>query len=154
MVIGGAPGGTAGGIKVTTLIILLLYAYHTLRNSNSVYVFHRRITQETISKSFVIIVIAFLYVSCCVMVLSLFESDGTRGFLALLFEVCSEFGTVGLSMGDGGILSLSANFDIIGKLIIIILMLSGKIGILGFALALVVSKKQTNITYPEAKILI
>lgn len=154
MVIGGAPGGTAGGIKVTVLAILVLYAYHTLRGSSATYVYHRRISQESISKSFVVIVVAFFYVSCCVMVLSLFESGGSRGFLALLFEVCSAFGTVGLSMGDGGILSLSANFDIVGKLIIILLMLSGKIGILGFAIALIATKKRSNITYPEAKILI
>ena len=154
MVIGGAPGGTAGGIKVSVFVILLLYAYHTLKNSNAVSVFHRRITQDAISKSFVVVVVAFLYISFCVMILSLFEDGGARGFLALLFEVCSAFGTVGLSMGDGGILSLSANFDAMGKLIIIILMLSGKIGILAFAFALFVKKKPTGVTYPEAKILI
>ena len=48
--------------------------------------------------------------------------------------MCSAFGTVGLSMGDWGMLSLSANFDNIGKTIIILLMLSGKVGILAFAL--------------------
>nr|WP_232817672.1 TrkH family potassium uptake protein [Helicobacter burdigaliensis] len=154
MVIGGAPGGTAGGIKVTTFAILFIYTFSILRNSKEAIVFHRTIAQDTINRAFVIVALSSVYISVCVMILSLFENGGSRGFLALLFEVCSAFGTVGLSMGDGGILSLSANFDSMGKFIIILLMLSGKVGVLAFALSIVVAKKKTRISYPETKILI
>lgn len=154
MVIGGAPGGTAGGIKVTTLAILVIYSYRVLRNSNEIVIFNRKIEQETIMKSFVIITLSAIYISTCVMILSLVEDGGSRGFLAILFEVCSAFGTVGLSMGDGGILSLSANFDDMGKIIIILLMLSGKVGILSFAITLFKKQKNVKIEYVEAKILI
>ena len=154
MVVGGAPGGTAGGIKVTTLAILVICVYRILKGSNEMLIFERKIEQETIQKSFVVVVLAFLTITTCVMILSLFENGGTRGFLALLFEVCSAFGTVGLSMGDGGILSLSANFDTMGKSIIILLMISGKVGILAFALSLFRKQKESHIQHIETKILI
>ena len=154
MIIGGAPGGTAGGIKVTTLAILVICMYRILKGSDEMLVFQRKIEQESIQRAFVIVVLAFLVITACVMLLSLFENGGARGFLALLFEVCSAFGTVGLSMGDGGILSLSANFDNTGKIIIIALMISGKVGILAFALSLFRKQKESNIKHLETKILI
>lgn len=152
MVIGGAPGGTAGGIKVSVFAILLIYTYRSIQGEYP-HIFNRKIDFSTINQSFMIIITASILICAALMLLSLFEDGAKRGFLALLFEVCSAFGTVGLSMGDGGVLSLSAHFSPIGKIIIIILMLAGKVGILAFALSLI-WQKESRISHPSAKILI
>lgn len=154
MVIGGAPGGTAGGIKVTTIAIIFLHVYAMIRGCTQTKVFSRTIDFQSISKAFVVMVLASAYITIMLLTLCLFEDGGARGFLALLFEVCSAFGTVGLSMGDGGILSLSAHFSDFGKSIIIILMLSGKVGIFAFSISMMLRQKKSHIQYPQTKILI
>ncbi|RDU54621.1 potassium transporter [Helicobacter sp. MIT 00-7814] len=154
MVIGGAPGGTAGGVKVTTIAIIFLHIFYTLRGSMQVKVYNRAITPQTISKAYVVVILSALYIVLALMALCLFEDGGSRGFLALLFEICSAFGTVGLSMGDGGVLSLSAHFTPFGKSVIIILMLCGKVGIFAFCVSMIIKEKSAHIGYLPAKILI
>ena len=154
MVIGGAPGGTAGGVKVTTIAIIFLHAYAMIRGSSQTKVFSRAIDSQSVSKAFVVMLLACAYITIMLVALCLFEDGGARGFLALLFEVCSAFGTVGLSMGDGGVLSLSAHFSDFGRSVIIILMLSGKVGIFAFSVSMVLKQKKTHIQYPQTKILI
>lgn len=151
MVIGGAPGGTAGGMKITTLVVLLVYAYWAIKNGR-VRIFNREIPQETISKAFIIAVGSAVYIAISVIILSLLESDFS--FVALLFETSSAFATVGVStgIGDGSILSLSALFSNPGKIIIIILMFSGRIGVFAFLLLIFNQDKEMYIKYPQGKV--
>jgi trk system potassium uptake protein TrkH len=72
----------------------------------------------------------------------------------MLFEVVSAFATVGVSTGNGGILSLSAQFDEFGKMVIIILMLAGRLGVFAFGIILVGRAKTKHFKYPKGKILI
>lgn len=74
MVIGGAPGGTAGGMKVTTVMVLLLYAYWSIRDGR-VRIFGHEIPRETISKAFIIAVGSAVYIVIAVILLSLLESN-------------------------------------------------------------------------------
>ncbi|WP_407919967.1 TrkH family potassium uptake protein [Campylobacter sp. US33a] len=149
MVIGGSPGGTSGGIKVTTVAILLIYAYWTIRGGR-IRIFKYELSQDVISKAFVISIGSSIYMILCVMLLSLLESD--HPFLTLLFETSSAFATVGVSVGDGGTLSLSALFGSESKLIIIIMMISGRIGIFAFLLSIFIQEKEKYIRYPEGKV--
>lgn len=149
MVIGGAPGGTAGGVKVTTVVVLLLYAYWSVRNG-SVRIFGYEIPQETINKAFVICVGSAVYMVVCTILLSLFEPEFK--FIALLFETSSAFATVGFSVGDGGELSLCAKFSPMSKIIIIIMMLSGRIGVFAFLLSVFSEDKAIHIRYPKGRV--
>ncbi len=151
MIIGGAPGGTAGGIKVTTIAVLLIYAYWSIKDSNT-RIFNFEIPNETINKAFIITVSSIVYIITCVLILSLIEDD--KSFLPLLFETSSAFATVGVSVGDGGTLSLSALFNSESKLIIILLMLSGRVGVLAFLFSIFFKEKEKYLNYPKGKIIL
>ncbi len=149
MVIGGAPGGTAGGMKITTLVVLLFYVYWSIRNGR-VRIFNQEISQETISRAFIITVGSAVYIVIAVILISLLESK--FNFIYILFEISSAFATVGISVGDGGTLSLCALFSDSSKIIIIIMMLSGRIGVYAFLLSIFKEDKSTHIKFPEGKI--
>ncbi|NDJ26908.1 potassium transporter [Campylobacter sp. MIT 12-8780] len=149
MIIGGGPGGTSGGIKVTTFAVLIIYTYWVIKNGR-VRVFHYEIPDEVVKRAFVIAVGSATYIVTCVLLLSLLESDVR--FIYLLFETSSAFATVGVSVGDGGTLSLSALFGDDAKLVIIVLMISGRIGVFAFLVAIFTKDKEKYIKYPEGKI--
>ena len=149
MVIGGAPGGTAGGMKITTMMVLLLYAYWSIRDGR-VRIFGYEIPQEIISKAFIIAVGSAVYIVVAVILISLLESEFE--FLALFFETSSAFATVGMSVGDGGNLSLCALFKEPSKIIIIIMMLSGRIGVFAFLLSVFKKDKAVHLKFPSGKI--
>lgn len=149
MVIGGAPGGTAGGMKITTVVVLLFYAYWSIRNGR-VRIFNHEIPQEIISRAFIIAVGSAVYIVIAVIFLSLLESE--FNFIHLLFETSSAFATVGISVGDGGDLSLCALFSNPSKIIIIIMMLSGRIGVFAFLLSVFQQDKAIHIKFPKGKI--
>lgn len=149
MVIGGGPGGTSGGIKVTTFAVLLVYTYWVIKNGR-VRVFNYEIPEETIKRAFVIAVGSMAYVVACVVILSLMENE--IPFIAVFFETTSAFATVGFSVGDGGTLSLSALFSDKAKLVIIILMISGRIGIFAFLMSIFTKEKEKHFKYPEGRI--
>ena len=69
-----------------------------------------------------------------------------------MFEVVSAFATVGLSLGDGGSLSLSAKFNTFGKILIIFLMFIGRVGVMTFFYSILASTKKENIKYPKGKV--
>ena len=72
----------------------------------------------------------------------------------MTFEAFSAFGTVGLSIGDGGILSLSAKFSPAGKLVICLLMFVGRLGPLTMSVAALRSHVQKRFRYPEGRVII
>lgn len=148
MVVGAAPGGTAGGIKVTTVAVLLIYAYHSLRDKPTI-AFKRKIPDNIVKKSFLIFIIATLYIVLSVMILSATDDTQNKHFIKLLFEICSAFGTVGVSVGDGGTLSFAATFSNFGKLYLMLLMFMGRVGVLVFSMALVRKSRKNSIRYPE-----
>lgn len=151
MMIGGAPGGTAGGIKVTVVALAFIGVWYTLRGDTNAHIFNRSISQYQINKSYAIILIASTYVVVSTVLLSEFEH---LPFIKTLFEACSAFGTVGLSTGNGGNLSFSALFDDWGKMNIIILMFMGRVGVFAFTVAIIGKIDKSRIKYPEAKVVI
>ncbi|WP_104751502.1 TrkH family potassium uptake protein [Helicobacter salomonis] len=153
MVIGAAPGGTAGGIKITTVTLLLFYAYCTLKDKEVV-LFQRTIPESILKKSFLIFIITMFYIIISAMILSATDDTQNKHFLRLLFEICSAFGTVGASTGDGGNLSFAATFSHFGKLYLIVLMFMGRVGVLVFSMALVRKSKAHSIKYPEEGVIL
>ncbi|MBN2721690.1 MAG: potassium transporter [Campylobacterales bacterium] len=151
MMTGGGPGGTAGGLKVTTVALAFLGMWYTLRGETNVHIFHRSIPSYQINKAYTIIFIASLYVVFSTIVLSEIEK---LPFLRILFETTSAFGTVGLSTGNGGVLSYSALFSDAGKLNIMLLMLMGRIGVFAFTIAIIGKATLSRIKYSEGRIIV
>lgn len=152
MMTGGGAGSTAGGIKITTVAVLIIATIHTMKVSNQApHAFKRTITPEIINRSSAIILVAsFLTIAATVI---LVETQRTP-FMKTLFEVVSAFCTVGVSVGNGDILSFSDRFNSFGKSIIILLMLIGRMGIFAFGFLLIGKEKTKHIQYPEGRILL
>ena len=127
MIIGGSPGSMAGGIKTTTVFLMLLLAYKSANDKNFPSVFKRDISLESIDKATSIFIKAICFL--CIMIGLLLWSqkdlilNGVLSSENLVFEAFSAFGTVGLSKGITGLLSSS------GKILIMILMFAGRTGI-------------------------
>ncbi len=119
MFIGASPGSTGGGIKTSTLFALV-QATKSAATNRPCSAFRRGIPHEVVYKAFVITLLAALVVSAGTFALCLLEPEYT--FLALLFEVTSAFGTVGLSTGITPELCTGAKF------ILILIMFIGRLG--------------------------
>jgi trk system potassium uptake protein TrkH len=152
MFIGGGPGGTAGGIKVSTFGVTVMALWATIRGMREPHVLKRRIPGDVVARAFFISLIAFL--SMNLVAGALLVMEGTA-LLATLFESASAFGTVGLSTGVPGTpLSLSASFSEPGRLLICLLMFAGRIGPLTLAFALAARQTAPRVRYPEGRVLI
>lgn len=150
MFIGASPGSTGGGIRTVTFTVIFLTIYNYIKGRQDVNFYYRRINNDQIHRTLVIFSLSFIYITLIALFLSKLEKIT---FAQSLFETISAFSTVGLSVGNGGVLSLCANFTILGKIIIMSTMIIGKIGLLSFMMALV-AKKESKIRAPEARILI
>lgn len=152
MFIGAAPGGTGGGVKVTTFGITVAALWATVRGIDEPVVFRRRLTSPLVARAFFICLISFLALNGAAGVLLITEG---RLLLPTLFETTSAFGTVGLSMGQAGSpLSLAGHFSAPGKLILIAMMFMGRIGPLTVAVALAHRRENPRIRYAEGKVLV
>ena len=152
MMTGAGQGSTAGGMKITTVAILMITVVYILKQSNQEpSIFKRRIEQKVINKALAIIISSSFFVLFAVLIL---VETQNFPFIKILFEVVSAFGTVGVSTGNGDILSLSQQFDTFGKSIIIILMIAGRLGVFAFGLILVGKAKTKHFKYPVGKIII
>jgi trk system potassium uptake protein TrkH len=152
MFIGAAPGSTSGGVKVTTVGVLMAALWATARGETEASVFRRRIPQEQISRAFLICLVAFLAVNALAAIL--LASEG-RQLLPTLFEVVSAFATVGMSTGEGtSPLSLSGHFTVTGQLLIALMMFAGRIGPLTLLMAVARRSEASRVRYPEGKVLI
>ena len=150
MLIGASPGGTGGGLKTSTFAVVTMHLWATVRGKGDTVMFRRRVPQEHISKALAILAISVLYVSAATFLI--IEIEGTE-FVETLFEVVSAFATVGLSMGDGTSLSLSALFTPASKIIIAFTMLAGRVGPLTFFSAVLFARPESA-RYPEGRIMI
>lgn len=152
MMIGAGQGGTAGGMKITTVAILIITVIYILKGSNQEpNIFKRTIEQKVINKALAIIIFSSFLVLFTTLVL---VETQNLPFLKILFEVVSAFGTVGVSTGNGDILSFSQQFDSFGKSIMIILMLVGRLGVFAFGLILLGKAKTKHFKYPVGRIVI
>jgi trk system potassium uptake protein TrkH len=151
MMTGGSPGGTAGGIKTTAVALALIGVWYTLRGSTNAHIFRRSLSPYQINKAYAIIFIASVYIVLSTIILSEIER---LPFIRILFEATSAFGTVGVSTGNGGVLSYSALFSEWGKINIMILMFMGRVGVFAFTIVIVGKALESRIKYAEGKVII
>ncbi|WP_435530087.1 TrkH family potassium uptake protein [Paenibacillus vini] len=145
MFIGASPSSTGGGIKTTTFTILVGAVISMIRGRSDLVLFRYRLAQERIFKAVTITMLALFLVIAVAMVLSTTED---ASFLSILFETTSAFGTVGLSMG------LTGKLTIAGKIIISFTMFAGRLGLLTLAYALGPKKGKELYRHPEGKMII
>lgn len=142
MLVGGGPASTAGGIKVTTFVVMLLATVAFFRRQTQLRAFGRAIGLDQVLKVMALMAISVLVVFIGVFLLTT-SHDGH--FLDIAFEVSSAFGTVGLSRGFTGELSE------FGRAVIVLIMFLGRVGplTLGFFLA---TQSTPRIRYPEGQV--
>jgi trk system potassium uptake protein TrkH len=153
MFIGGGAGSCAGGVKISSVGVLLLTGISHLRGYERPQIFRRSISRSSIEKAFSAVLlssIAVVFLSLLVAVVEEFNPAmpaGREKFLELMFESVSAFGTVGLSTG------VTPKFTDTGKFLLCILMAIGKLGPLTLALA--VSRRRTKkFYYSEENIMV
>ncbi|WP_066191329.1 MULTISPECIES: TrkH family potassium uptake protein [Gracilibacillus] len=143
MFIGAGSASTGGGIKLTTFIVISFAVITFLKGKEEIVIGRRSISQFVILRSLAVTIMGIALLTIGIFSLLLTEN---QSFLSLVFEVISAFGTVGLSMGITGSLTL------IGKITIILLMVFGKIGPLTLAFA-IAKNTRAKIRYPNEEIL-
>ena len=150
MFIGASPGGTGGGVKTSTFAIIIASLYATIRGLSDTVLFKRRVPSDTVAKSFLLVTFAAIF---CTAINHFIITTQDMQYLPSAFEVISAFGTVGLSVGDGGVRSLSALFTPVGKSAIIFTMFVGRLGPLTLAIA-ITRKAHERFRYPEGRVII
>lgn len=147
MFIGGSPVATAGGIKTTTLVALLVNTRAEATRRKETTVFKRRLPAEIARRAATIVLLSSLW--CLVACFIITVTDPNVHFLDVLFEVMSAFGTVGLSRATTAIFSTG------GQLVLIATMLFGKLGPLTVLYALVTKQRiETEFRQAEEHIMI
>ena len=127
MAVGASPSGTGGGLKTTTFAAMLGLMRSTLKQRRRVTFYHRPISPSRLQAAGAAVFYFMVLLTVSVFLLSLTEPD--LAFERLVFEAISALGTVGLSTGITGSLS-----DL-GKIVVIVLMMAGRVGILSFGIA-------------------
>ena len=152
MFIGAAPGGTGGGVKVTTFGITVAALWATVRGADEATIFRRRLQPALVARAFFISLIAFLALNAVAALLLVTEG---RSLLATLFETTSAFGTVGLSLGEAGApVSLAGHFSAAGKLLVAAMMFMGRIGPLTLAVAVAHRRTVVRVRHPDGRFLV
>ncbi|MCR4704460.1 MAG: hypothetical protein K5641_00170, partial [Lachnospiraceae bacterium] len=150
MLIGGSPGGTAGGMKTTTFVAIVMMLRSGLRNeADNCHLFHRRISRTDFVKAEMILTgyLAFIFIGVSILLVT----EPGIAALDILYEAVSAIATVGLSANVTPILSP------VGRVIIMVMMFAGRVGPL--AVIEVFQRKSIapiheHVRYPDADILI
>lgn len=149
MFIGGSPAGTAGGIKTTTLIVLLIAVFKRQNVNGNISFCKKKISSKMIKKSLRVVVLAIMLIVIGTFLLCAFEGSAITTSQAL-FECISSISTVGISMGITPFLTIAS------KIVLIILMFAGRVGAVTLTLAFAnkSTKMSDEIEYPDSKIMI
>lgn len=145
MIIGGAPGSTAGGIKVTTLIALLAGTLASARQVNATNIFKRRIDGDLVRQASAIATIYFLISSVSIILLCAIEPFSVT---QITYEVVSALSNVGMTMG------ISESLSVVSKIVISMLMYFGRIGMMSLVIALAAKRENVPIARPTENIML
>jgi len=144
MFIGVAPGSTGGGVKITTILVLILTVRTLIRGDSEVQGFGYSVSFGTVFRAAAVLTLG---IATCVIGFSVLLATQNIPFETLGFETFSAFGTVGLSMGATTLLNS------FGKIVIIVLMFIGRVGPLTLVLSMRPMRKQ-EIYYPKANVMV
>lgn len=146
MFMGASPGSTGGGIKTTTVRILVDCTKAVLQGKDEVLCYKRQIPMALILKAVAVLVGSIVTVIGATILIALTEPQ--LDFIAILFEVVSAFATVGLTAVG------TANFTIPGQLLLVCIMYIGRVGVLLLMSAILGDPKPSFVNYPEENLLV
>ena len=145
MLIGSSPGSTAGGMKTTTLAVLLANAVATFRQRDSAQFFGRRVDCSAVKTAATILMMYLVLFFCGAVFISAYEN---LSLSTCLYETASAVGTVGLTLG------ITPQLHITSQMMLITLMYLGRVGGLTLIYAAFSGKKATGAKMPKEKIMI
>ncbi|MDT8444770.1 MAG: TrkH family potassium uptake protein [Desulfuromonadales bacterium] len=153
MFVGASPGSAGGGVKTTSMALFFAIFYNRLKGNQHTSLFRRTIPDEAITKALALVLLAIILIALALFGLMIVQShdlahENMREFLGYTFEAFSAFGTVGLSLGA------TAKLNSMGKLIIILLMFVGRVGLLTMAFAIAGRTRRFAPRYAEENIMI
>ena len=152
MFVGAAPGSTGGGVKVTTLMVVIVTVVSYTRNKNDVELFHHKLSKFVIYRTIVTLALSFAAVGICFSALYFSmpaDAGAGTGAVQCLFDAVSAFSTTGLSAGA------TAASSFFGKCVLIVTMFLGRVGPVSVVMSLVMNtQNRKNIIVPEGHILI
>ncbi|HBC46528.1 MAG TPA: Trk family potassium uptake protein [candidate division Zixibacteria bacterium] len=154
MIIGASPGSTGGGIKTSSFAVIVMAIRARLHGQADVEIFKRTVSRDSVIKAVSIFILAVLLLFVATITLLLFESNFSpskmpKGAeLDYLFETVSAFGTVGLSTG------ITPGLHTPGKLILIIMMIIGRVGLLTMFYVIARPEGADRISYSEESVMI
>ncbi|MCF3944754.1 TrkH family potassium uptake protein [Oceanobacillus alkalisoli] len=145
MFVGASPSSAGGGIRTTTFALVMLFILTYISGKKQVRIFNREIHEEDLRKAVTITLVALFIMFASVLLVSVVEDFSLT---QILFEVTSAFGTVGLSMG------ITADLSILSKILLMLLMFIGRVGIITFLLIFRPRVNPSNVRYPKERMII
>ena len=143
MLTGGAPGSTAGGMKITTIAVLFFTMIAFFKHEKSPAIFKRRITNEAVTGAVAVFMLDLIITIFGAMIIAKVED---LAFMKTLFESASAVATVGLTMG------ITSTLSTVSKYVLIFLMYTGRVGGLTLVFAAITRKSTGNRQYPADNI--
>lgn len=139
MFIGGSSGSTAGGVKTTTIAVIIIFLIAGMRGQDNIHFYKRRIREDVLRKSVIIISTNLLLLLFSATVLCALQGFSITD---AVFETTSAISTVGMTTG------ITRDLNLLSKLVIIFLMYCGRVGSISFAVSLF-ERKKPPVSYPE-----
>jgi Trk-type K+ transport system membrane component len=144
MWIGASPGSMGGGIRTTTVGVAVLNLSSVLRGKDRSEFFKSEISHQSVRRAFAIILISFLLIGVFTFLVSI--NDGEKGLIMIAFETFSAFSTTGLSLG------ITPNLSPESKLVLVMTMFVGRVGMLTLFVAFIKQSKQRYYHYPKEEV--
>lgn len=144
MWVGASPGSTGGGIKTTTFAIGTLNFLSLARGKDRIELYRREISPLVIRRAFAVISLSLALIGLGILLLAVFDS--TKSFYHIAFECFSAYGTVGLTLGITPLLSIP------GKIVIILLMFIGRVGMLTLLIGFLPKHRHKAYNYPTDEV--
>ncbi len=145
MFIGGSPNSVGGGIRTTTFAVCTLFVYNYVRGNREIKVFNREIHPDDVMKSLAIMLLAIMMCGTSVIVINI--TDPHHQLISIILEVCSAFGTVGMSTG------ITPELSAFAKCLLMLLMFIGRIGLTSFIFIIGGKKKKPKIHFPVERVI-
>lgn len=145
MFIGASPSSAGGGIRTTTFALVVIFIITYARGGKKIKVFNREIYDKDLMKAVTVTILAIAIVFSTLLIISIIEPFSMN---ELLFEVTSAFGTVGLSLG------ITSELTTVSKVLLMILMFLGRIGLVTFLYSFRKENQNDYIRYPKERIII
>ncbi len=146
MWIGASPMSTGGGIKTTTFGLMILNISSTIRGKNNIEVAHREVRPASINRAYTVVTLSLIWLAISIFLLSVFEPRAD--LLTIIYECVSALSTVGLS------LNFSPTLSDPGKIVIIITMFVGRVGLITILTGIIRRSVAKGYTYPSETVMV